>query len=518
MVVRSIHTATDAPPTPIGEAPLPAHGIPLITHRLATTLRAIVIGSHSGGLSLACEASCTDDDRTQLATESRTEIADYRVVTNEDFTRLLHATYPRATQTSSEVNSPEQFFNTIIAAAVSQRATDIHFECHGDDGIVRFRINRHLQRQPQYDCAGTLISAIVNVVYREANKQAVSDTDTLSVKHRLPDGRLVHLRHQFYRTGLTPVGNLTIRIVDADRPYIALDNLGMPPALRRHLNDILRRESYGHVMIGANNSGKSTLMRAIAMAYQQAIVNDSNGRDEPKIISIEAPLEVGMPYSQVNVNEADIQSDSYTQQIAKIVRMDYDLCIIGEVNTREAASLFVDVSCAGKFTLSSFHARSTISGLIRLANYTSAHLVIDAIGSLWGMALVPTLCPSCRIMRIATMDDITTISRAYALASRLDTRENSRRYVYDRGRGCDKCFGTGERGVQAIYEMLIMNDHVIGSMMGLVPTQVYSLVPKMIADGVYSPMIAHALDLLENDDISLATFYRVAYTPTMTAG
>ena len=496
---------------------LPAHGIPLITHRLATTLRAIVIGSHSGGLDLACEATCTDDDRAQLANESRTSIAGFRVVTNEEFTRLLHATYPRATHASTAGDSPEQFLDTVIAAAVSQRATDIHFESHGDDGIIRFRINRHLQHQPQFECDATMVTALVNVIYRGANKQAVSATDTLSVKHRLPDGRLVHLRHQVYKTELVARDNLTVRIVDADRPYIALDNLGMPSALRRHLNDILRRESYGHVMIGANNSGKSTLMRAIAMAYRQATLNDSNGRDEPKIVSIEAPLEVGMPYSQVNVNEAELGSESYTEQIGKIVRMDYDLCIIGEVNTRKAAELFVDASCAGKFTLSSFHARSTISGLIRLANYTSAHLVIDAIGSLWGMALVPTLCPSCRVQRIATMEEINTIARAYALASRLAGGEGARRYVYDRGRGCDLCFGTGEKGVQAIYEMLIMNEHVMGSMMSLVPTQIYGLVPKMIADGVYSPMISHALDLLEQNDISLPTFYRVAFTPTMTA-
>lgn len=514
MVVQIRATpAAAAEPT---EHPLPGHGIPLITHRLATTLRAIVIGSHSGGLELACEESCTDDDRMTLATESRTEIASYRTVTNEEFTRLLHATYPQVTSASSTVNSPTSLFNTILADAVSQRATDVHIESHGADGIVRFRVNRRLQRQPQYDCDATTVTAMEQAVYRDANRQAVTETDTISMPYRLPDGRAVYLRLQFYRTALEEAHNITIRIVDADRPYIALDNLGMPASLRRHLNDILRRESYGHVMIGANNSGKSTLMRAIAMAYHHNTVNDSRGREEPKIISIEAPIEVVMPYTQVNIDEAKLRTEDHTKQISKIVRMDYDLCIVGEVNTRETAALFVDASCAGKFTLSSFHARSTISGLIRLANYTSAHLVIDAIGSLWGMTLVPTLCPSCRVRRIATMEDINVIARAYALAARIDGRSEARRYVVDRGPGCDDCFGTGEKGVRALYEMLIMNEHIIGSMLALVPTEVYKHVPNMIADGTFSPMISHALELLEREDISLATFYRVVFTPTMT--
>ena len=109
-----------------------------------------------------------------------------------------------------------------------------------------------------------------------------------------------------------------------------------------------------YILSGPTGSGKTTAL--------YTILNACKGK---KIFTIEDPIEVySSSYIQLQVNEK--QHMSYGEGIKQLMRHDPDIVMIGEIRDSEAARMAVRCALTGHLVVSSLHASSCVSAILRL--------------------------------------------------------------------------------------------------------------------------------------------------------
>ena len=252
-----------------------------------------------------------------------------------------------------------ELVNSLLSQAVTQRASDIHFEPEEFDFAVRLRVDGQMQelaRHPRdrYDAVVCRVKILSGLDIAE---------------RRLPqDGRIngrVHGESFDMRVSVLP-GSLgeamVLRLLRQDRKPQALQDLGMsePHAqLFRRWTQL----SNGIVLVtGPTGSGKSTtLYTALELA------NDRRR----KIITIEDPVEYRIKgITQLQVN-ADI-GYTFATALRSILRHDPDMILVGEIRDEETARIAIQSALTGHMVLSTLHTNSAIGAITRLVDMGSS--------------------------------------------------------------------------------------------------------------------------------------------------
>ena len=319
----------------------------------------------------------------------------------------------------AEDASVVKLVNQLLHQAISDRATDIHFEVYRDEAVLRRRIDGVLYDTPVSRNIGALYPAIISRIKLMAGLNIV--------ERRLPqDGRArVNVgREQFdLRVSVVPSihgENAVIRILPTTMLF-SLDQLGLSP---RHLEILtgLIRLPHGIVFVtGPTGSGKSTTL--------YACLSRLNSRDH-KIITIEDPVEYelkGILQSQVNPR-IDL---TFARALRSMLRHDPDIMMVGEVRDKETAEITIQTSLTGHLVFSTLHTNDAASAAIRLLDMgIDPYLISSTVRAFMAQRLVRVVCDQCR--------------EWYETKGRRCSR----------GRGCRQCNGTGYRGRVAISEIL----------------------------------------------------------------
>lgn len=125
---------------------------------------------------------------------------------------------------------------------------------------------------------------------------------------------------------------------------------------------------------------------------------------------------------------------------------------VGEIRDAETAEIATQAALTGHLVLSSLHTNDAPSALTRLLELGIApYLVASTVDAILAQRLVRLVCGECReevpLARAPVPDD-----------SLLPATEW-------RGRGCDRCHGTGYRGRTGIYELLVADDALRAELM-----------------------------------------------------
>src|SRR5436190_11809800 len=168
---------------------------------------------------------------------------------------------------------------SVLAQAVNDGASDIHFEPDEGEMRVRFRVDGVLNesaRVPQRMISG-VVSRVKLMADMDIAEKRIPQDGRVSVN---VDDRKVDLR---VTTLPTQRGEgCTVRILDTDQAMRTLDELGLDGEGREAWDEAFRRP-YGAVLVtGPTGSGKSTTLYA-SLAELNAV--------ERKIITIEDPVE-----------------------------------------------------------------------------------------------------------------------------------------------------------------------------------------------------------------------------------
>ncbi len=322
-------------------------------------------------------------------------------------------------ENKAEDASVIKLVNQLLHQAITDRATDVHFEVYRDEVVLRRRIDGILYDMAVSRNMASLYPAIISRIKLMAGLNIV--------ERRMPqDGRArVNIGHYQYdlRVSVVPSvhgENVVIRILPTTMLF-SLEQLGLSPRHSRILTELIQLP-HGIVFVtGPTGSGKSTTL--------YACLSRLNTRDH-KIITIEDPVEYeikGIMQTQVNPR-IDL---TFARALRSLLRHDPDIMMVGEVRDRETAEITIQTALTGHLVFSTLHTNDAASAAIRLLDMgVDPYLIASTVRSFMAQRLVRVVCEHCR--------------EWYDF--------NGRRC--SRGRGCPQCNGTGYRGRVAISEIL----------------------------------------------------------------
>jgi type IV pilus assembly protein PilB len=321
--------------------------------------------------------------------------------------------------------------NQLLSQAVSQGASDIHFDAGASEMRVRLRVDGVLVEVARVPAR--MVPALVS------RMKIMCELDIS--ERRLPqDGRL----------GLTVAGSpidiravtiptvhgesVVMRLLDRSAALIDLDRLGLETGARARLDEAIGL-AHGSVLVtGPTGSGKSTTL--------YAIINQLNAPDR-NIVTIEDPVEYqldGITQMPINVR----QGLTFAAGLRSMMRADPDIIMVGEIRDHETAQISIEAALTGHLLFSTLHTNDAPSAITRLVEMgIEPFLVASSIRCVIAQRLTRTLCTSCR--RPVTL-------RADALRhAGFDCEDDIE--AFEAG-GCARCGGTGYRGRAGIYEIM----------------------------------------------------------------
>lgn len=338
----------------------------------------------------------------------------------------------------TDLDSPiVNLVNQLISNAVTQRASDIHFDPQETDFRVRYRIDGvlHLERAlPKY---------IQNVILARIKILA-----NLNItEHRIPqDGRIkqnINMKPVDIRVSTLPTiygEKVVMRVLDLTNAINDISKLGFSDTNLTSFKKMLKRPNGIVLITGPTGSGKSSTL--------YAGLNRLN-EDEVNIITVEDPVE----YQLEGINQIQVKEEvglTFAAGLRSILRQDPDIVMIGEIRDLETAQIAVRASLTGHLVLSTLHTNSAVESVSRLRDMgIEQFLIASSLVGVISQRLVRRVCRDCAVKEPAT-------SREKELFQETGVEIHE----ISRGVGCPACNNTGYRGRLAVHEVLEVDDEV----------------------------------------------------------
>lgn len=325
-----------------------------------------------------------------------------------------------------------QLLNLILTEAIQQGASDIHFEPSEQGMRVRYRIDGVLQNRhaPALDYQMQLLTRI----------KVMAKLDI--AEHRLPqDGRIklrMGRREIDFRVSTVPIAGgerIVLRILDKGNVVLGLDTIGMEPQVLEQFNRLISLPEGIVLVTGPTGSGKTTTLYS-------AICDMTN--DEINIMTIEDPVEYNLKgIAQISVHHK-IKLD-FATGLRHILRQDPDVIMVGEIRDKETAEISIQAALTGHLVLTTLHTNDAPSAITRLVEMgVEPYLLSSCVVGVLAQRLVRRICLSCKEAYQPSARELQSLG--------LDVTGP----LY-RGKGCGQCYGTGFKGRQGVYELMVVN-------------------------------------------------------------
>lgn len=330
--------------------------------------------------------------------------------------------------------------NGLLLRAIRQGASDVHIEPYERELRVRYRVDGQLR---------TVFSAAPG--QRDAVVSRLKVMAHLDIaEKRLPqDGRI---RATFadagrprpidIRASILPTlygEKVVLRLLDPEGLRLDLTALGFAADGLDRFDRAIRRP-WGMVLVtGPTGSGKtSTLYSSLARLNHPAI----------NIVTAEDPVEFHLP----GVNQVQVREQiglTFASVLRSLLRQDPNIILVGEIRDTETAAIAVKAALTGHLVLSTLHTNDAPTSITRLVNMgVEPFLVASALHLVCAQRLVRRICAECR--------DADDTSASYESEQEIGLlRADVRRF---RGRGCERCGGTGYRGRVGVFEVMEVTD------------------------------------------------------------
>ncbi|HEX2015303.1 MAG TPA: ATPase, T2SS/T4P/T4SS family, partial [Solirubrobacteraceae bacterium] len=243
--------------------------------------------------------------------------------------------------------------NQVLARAVDEGASDVHFSPEDSELRVRFRIDGVL-----HDATSVPRRMAAGVISR---LKIMSELDI--AERRLPqDGRVgikVDGHHVDLRVVTLPSvhgESVVMRILDKDSVVMELGRLGMADSERERFERAFGRAHGAVLVTSPTGSGKSTsLYAALGML----------NTPEKNIITIEDPVEYELTgVTQIQVNPR--AGLTFANGLRSMMRADPDIIMVGEIRDNETATIAVEAALTGHLVLSTLHTNDAPTAIARL--------------------------------------------------------------------------------------------------------------------------------------------------------
>ncbi len=324
--------------------------------------------------------------------------------------------------------------HSIVAQAIEQGASDIHFNPEEGDTRVLFRVDGVLT--PAATIKRKMAAGVVSRI------KILADLD-ISERRVPQDGRFaltVEGRRVDIRVATLPLVHgegAVLRILDKGVVVDGLDSLNMTPEDVARFRAAVKRPNGAVLVTGPTGSGKTTTLYA---ALHE--VNDG----ERSVLTIEDPVEQRIPgIKQMQI--APKAGVTFDVGLRSMLRADPDVIMVGEIRDRETAHIAVEAALTGHLVLSTLHTRDAPSALGRLIDMgIEPFLVSSAVDCIVAQRLVRALCRHCK----RPQNVPPAVLAEYGL-------EGAEPYEPV---GCSRCSGSGYRGRLGVYEVMTVSERI----------------------------------------------------------
>ncbi len=346
-------------------------------------------------------------------------------------------------RSSEELPSNDQHIvnavNHLFLYAFDQKASDIHIEPKREITQVRMRIDGVLHSI--YKLPKTVHSAIVSRI------KNLSRMD-MAEKRRPQDGRIKTDKGDVeveIRVSTVPVAfgeKVVMRIMDPDILFSDLDQLGFEPIDLERYHKFIEMPHGVILVCGPTGSGKSTTLYSTLQKIHTPTIN---------ITTVEEPIEM----VHESFNQIAVQSQvgiTFGSILRNILRQDPDVIMIGEMRDLETAENAIQAALTGHLVLSTLHTNDAPSAIMRLLDLGVPHFLIQStLVGIMAQRLVRKVCAYCKESFKIDGDQLRSMG--------LDLGRNGSLEL-TRGKGCEKCRGTGYKGRTCIVELMPFTESI----------------------------------------------------------
>jgi len=346
-------------------------------------------------------------------------------------------------RSTEEIQATDQHIKNAVdylfGYAFEQGASDIHIEPKRNETLIRLRIDGILHNV--YRLPKTIHSAIISRI------KTLSRLD-IAEKRRPQDGR-IKIEHQKQeaeiRVSTVPVAfgeKVVLRILNPEVLFQDLDNLGFTSSDLVKYKDFIHRPHGIILVTGPTGSGKSTTLYSTLRHI---------GSPEKNITTIEDPIEmIFEDFNQIGVQPQ--VGVTFATILRNVLRQDPDIIMIGELRDSETAEYAIQAALTGHLVLSTLHTNDAPLAITRMIDLgVQPFLVTSTLIGVQAQRLLRRVCIHCKEEFHLTQEEVHTLGLKLKVDGKLKL---------NRGRGCERCRGTGYLGRRAVFEVMPYSENL----------------------------------------------------------
>lgn len=381
---------------------------------------------------------------------------------------------------SSDLSSAPiaRIVNSMLQYAVTSKASDIHIEPMEKRVRVRFRIHGVMTERltlPK-DLNPAIISRIKILSNLKIDERRVPQDGRFPIK-------IGNVKIDL-RVSVMPTVHgekIVMRLLESETTDITLESTGLRGNAYKLYLDALTVTNGIVLITGPTGSGKTRTLACSLIKINDPKVN---------IMSLENPVEIRIPgVTQIQINpDVDL---TFATGLRSVLRQDPDIVMVGEIRDEETAQLAVQASLTGHLVLSTLHTNSAPAAIPRLLDMgIEPYLLASTIRLVAAQRLPRKICTDCIEAYPASPEVVDNILETMKGAKDFDlipylNRVASSKHLEEengpthisvrppevgpdgkpviflyRGKGCDKCGGSGYSGRIGIFEVLDVNQKI----------------------------------------------------------
>lgn len=343
----------------------------------------------------------------------------------------------------------------VMETAVKTGASDVHIEPSETTTRLRYRVDGILEEK--------------RVLPKEMHESLVARIKILSNmkidEKRIPqDGRFkieVGKVKTDLRVSTLPTiygEKVVIRLLKEEGKVFTFQDLGLRGLSLKRFEEALLKPVGMILVTGPTGSGKTVTLASALSKLNTVRVN---------IVTVEDPVEIRIP----GVNQVQINAQAgltFAQGLRSFLRQDPNIIMVGEVRDGETAELAVQAALTGHLVISTLHTNSASGAIPRLLDMKIENfLLASTLNAVLAQRLVRMICTECKEeyeppeeIQKEIKKVLEGVTHSQILMSRDKTileavkKSTGDKIKLFRGKGCDKCGGTGYKGRTGIFEVL----------------------------------------------------------------
>ena len=355
--------------------------------------------------------------------------------------------------------------NVLLVDSLRRGASDIHVEPYEKDFRIRFRIDGVLYdvMHPPMRMRDALISRLKIMSKLDISEKRLPQDGRIKIKVRVEN----RSRELDFRVSTLPTlfgEKVVLRLLDKEKLMLDMTKLGFEAeSLEKFKRNISR--PYGMVLVtGPTGSGKTnTLYSALS----------SLNTPETNIMTAEDPVEFNLP----GINQVQMKEQiglNFAAALRSFLRQDPNIVLVGEIRDFETAEIAIKAALTGHLVLSTLHTNDAPSTISRLMNMgIEPFLVATSVNLIQAQRLIRRICGNCKEEHQVPPTAIVEVGFSSAEAADIKTFK---------GRGCEKCNGTGYKGRIGLYEVMEITEELRELI--LIGASALELRRKAIEDGM----------------------------------